>query len=142
MSICPKCGGKNLFSQETNYGSLIYDVTCLDCGMTWKNDIFNLKDNQTAKADNGKPKLTLVPRQIIFDIARVREYGNNKYPDGGPDNWKQVDIQRYKDAMFRHFMAYLDDPEGVDEESGIPHYMHMACNMAFICELEKENGSN
>ena len=36
-------------------------------------------DNQTAKADAGKPKLTLVPRQIIYDIAEVREYGNKKY---------------------------------------------------------------
>lgn len=94
-------------------------------------------NNQSIKADNGKPKLTLVPRQIIFDIARVREYGNNKYPDGGKDNWKNVEINRYRDALFRHFMAYLDDPEGTDEESGIPHYMHMACNMAFICEMER-----
>lgn len=23
----------------------------------------------------------------------------------------------------------------VDTESGIPHYKHMACNMAFICEM-------
>ena len=92
-------------------------------------------NDQTAKADAGKPKLTLVPRQIIYDICEVREYGNKKYHD--PDNWKTVDIQRYRDALFRHFMAYLDDPDGVDEESGIPHYKHMACNMAFICEMEK-----
>ena len=95
-------------------------------------------NNQTAKADAGKPKLTLVPHQIIYDVAEVREYGNNKYPEGGPDNWKQVDVQRYRDALFRHLLAYLDDPHGVDEESGIEHYKHMACNMAFLCEMEKE----
>ena len=95
-------------------------------------------NDQTVKADAGKPKLTLVPRQIIKDICEVREYGNAKYPEGGPDNWKQVDIQRYRDALFRHFMAYLDDPHGVDEESGIEHYKHMACNMAFLCEMENE----
>lgn len=134
LNKCPKCGGTNLFFQETHYGSLEFNITCLDCGWNNKDKILN---DQQVKSDNGKPKLTLVPRQIIFDIAKVREYGNNKYPDGGPDNWKQVDIQRYKDALYRHFMAYLDDPDGVDEESGIPHYMHMACNMAFICELEK-----
>lgn len=92
--------------------------------------------DQKAKADKGKPKLTLVPRQIIFDIAAVREYGNNKYPDGGPDNWKNVEVQRYRDAAFRHFMAYLDDPYGVDEESGLPHRWHLECNLAFIAELE------
>ena len=96
-------------------------------------------NDQTVKADAGKLKLTLVPRQIIKDICEVREYGNAKYPEGGPDNWKQVDIQRYRDALFRHFMAYLDDPHGVDEESGIKHYKHMACNMAFLCEMENKN---
>ena len=96
-------------------------------------------NDQTVKADAGKLKLTLVPRQIIKDICEVREYGNAKYPEGGPDNWKQVDVQRYRDALFRHFLAYLDDPHGVDEESGIPHYKHMACNMAFLCEMEKKD---
>lgn len=93
------------------------------------------KTDQAVKADNGKPQLTLVPRQILFDIARVREYGTEKY--GDPDNWKQVEIQRYRDAAFRHFMAYLDDPQGNDEESGLPHLAHLACNIAFLCELEK-----
>ena len=94
------------------------------------------KTDQAVKADSGKPQLTLVPRQILFDIARVREYGTKKY--GDPDNWKQVEIQRYRDAAFRHFMAYLDDPQGLDEESGLPHLSHLACNIAFLCELEQE----
>lgn len=95
--------------------------------------------NQAAKADAGKPQLTLVPRQILFDIARVREYGTKKY--GDPDNWKQVEIQRYRDAAFRHFVAYLDDPQGNDEESGLPHLAHLACNIAFLCEMEARNNS-
>ncbi len=93
-------------------------------------------NNQEAKKDAGKPKLSLVPRQIIFDIAEVREYGNQKYHD--PDNWKTVEKERYRDAAFRHFMKYLDDPDGVDEESGIEHLKHLACNIAFLCELEKD----
>ena len=93
-------------------------------------------NNQAVKADNGKPQLTLVPRQILFDIAYIRMYGNKKYPEGGKDNWKQVEIERYRDAMMRHMMAYLDDPTGVDEESGYPHLWHLACNIAFLCEME------
>lgn len=87
----------------------------------------------------GKPKLSLVPPQIIFDVAEVREYGNKKYPEGGKDNWKQVSIDYYKDALLRHTMKYIQDPSGKDEESGIEHYKHMACNLAFICEMEREN---
>ena len=90
--------------------------------------------DQRAKADAGKPRLSLVPRAIIWAVARIREYGNAKYHD--PDNWKTVEVERYRDAAFRHFMAYLDDPQGVDEESGLPHLWHLACNIAFLCEME------
>ena len=94
------------------------------------------KRNQEIKADAGKPKLTLVPRQIIYDIAEVREYGNKKY--GNPENWREVAIERYRDAAFRHFLAYLEKPQGLDAESGIKHLKHLACNIAFLCEMEKE----
>lgn len=94
--------------------------------------------SQDAKADAGKLQLTLVPTQIIKDIAEVRMYGNRKY--GDPDNWKTVEESRYKDAAFRHFLAYLDEPDGIDEESGIAHLKHLACNIAFLCEFyEKRN---
>lgn len=97
-------------------------------------------NKQEAKADAGKPQLTLVPRQILFDIAEVRAFGVKKYKD--PDNWKKVKIQRYRDAAFRHFMEYLDDPQGNDKESGLPHLAHLACNIAFLCELENKEKQN
>ena len=90
--------------------------------------------DQQAKADAGKHQLTLVPRKIFWDIAEVRMYGNKKYKD--PENWRQVEIERYRDAAFRHFLRYLDDPKGVDEESGLAHLKHLACNIAFLCEME------
>ena len=94
-------------------------------------------NSQTAKADAGKPQLTLVPRKIIWAIARVRMYGNKKY--GDPENWRQVEPQRYRDAMMRHMLQYLDDPDGVDEESGLPHLWHLATNCAFLCEMEQDS---
>ena len=91
-------------------------------------------DDQKIKADAGKPKLTLVPHKIIFAIAKVREYGLAKY--GESESWRKVDVQRYRDALFRHLLAYLSDPSGIDDESGLPHLWHLACNVAFLCELE------
>lgn len=88
-----------------------------------------------AKFDTGKPKLSLVPCQIIRDIAQVREYGTMKYKD--PDNWKNVELTRYIDAFYRHWIAFIDDNNAIDSESGIPHYKHCACNLAFICEMMK-----
>lgn len=90
--------------------------------------------DQIIKADAGKLPLTLVPREAIRAIARIRQYGVQKY--GSAENWRQVAPERYRDAAFRHFLAYLDDPQGVDEESGLPHLWHLACNIAFLCELE------
>ncbi len=90
--------------------------------------------DQTAKADAGKLQITLVPWQIVKDIAEVRMYGNTKY--GDPNNWKNVEKERYRDALMRHLLAYLDDPDSVDKESGIKHLKHAACNMAFLCEME------
>jgi len=100
------------------------------------NESTNPEYDQTLKKDSGKPRLTLVPRQIIFDIAKIREYGVSKYGDS--DSWKRVELQRYRDAAYRHFLAYLDDPKGIDKESGLTHLAHLACNIAFLCELEKE----
>ena len=93
--------------------------------------------DQTIKADEGKLRLTLVPRELILAVAAIRMYGVRKYPEGGPDNWKKVEPERYRDALFRHLLAYLDDPSGVDPESGLPHLWHLACNAAFLIELEK-----
>ena len=79
--------------------------------------------------------ITLVPISIIKAIRQVRLFGTAKYKD--PDNWKQVEPQRYRDALYRHWLAYLDDPGGVDDESGLPHLWHLACNAAFLIEMEK-----
>lgn len=92
--------------------------------------------DQSAKADAGKLQLSLVPTGIIRAIARIRMYGNAKY--GDPNNWKQVEPQRYRDAMYRHLLDYIEDPGAVDEESGLPSLWHLACNAAFLIEMEKD----
>lgn len=99
-------------------------------------DFLKKEKDYRAKQDYGKAKLSLCPRRIIWDVAAIREYGNNKYPDGGPDNWRGVEVERYRNAAYRHFLRYLDDPKSVDPESGLPHLWHLACNIAFLCEME------
>lgn len=92
--------------------------------------------DQTAKVDAGKLRLSLVPGILIRACAVVRMYGCWKYPDGGPDNWKQVEIERFRDAMYRHWVAYIENPRSVDPESGLPHLYHCICNLAFLAEME------
>jgi hypothetical protein len=116
-----------------------------------KTDIEPLDDTEELKADreklrkfakdtNGKAKITLAPMQVLKDVAEVREYGVKKY--GSVDSWKEVPIEDYRDALFRHLLEYIKDPNSVDNESGIKHYKHIACNLAFICEMENmEDGT-
>lgn len=98
--------------------------------------------NDIHKHDDGKAVLTLVPRKILWAIAKVRMYGLAKYPETGEHGWKTLDINRIKNATYRHFLLYLDDPHGVDEESKLPHLWHLACNVAFLCEMEEFNNED
>lgn len=92
-----------------------------------------------AKADAGKPRPTLVPVSLIEAVTAVREYGTAKYHD--PDNWRQVEPQRYRDALYRHWLAYLRG-EQCDPESGLPHLWHLVTNGAFLIEMEANEQVN
>lgn len=98
--------------------------------------IFEDVKKQSAKADNGKPTLSLVPKQIIYEIEKVRSFGVKKYKD--PENWKQVEIERYHEALLRHTLAVWEDINARDKESGLLHLSHIACNVAFLLEMMKQ----
>ena len=110
-----------------------YSTRCEECfiGSKWKPR--DKVENQQAKADHGKPRPTLVPVSLIGAVTAIREYGCAKYHD--PENWRKVEKQRYKDAAYRHWLAYLGGEER-DDESGLPHLWHLACNIAFLIEME------
>ena len=90
-----------------------------------------LAHNQEEKQTIGKPNILLVPVDIITAIARVREYGNEKYKDS--ESWKRVPSQEYINAIWRHLIAMEDNIFAKDEESGLYHLWHIACNVAFLC---------
>ena len=99
--------------------------------MRW--DSISAMNKQEAKADAGKPRPTLVPVSLIEAVTSIREYGVKKY--GDPDNWKKVSLDRYRNAAYRHWLAYVKGEE-LDPESGLPHLHHCACNLAFLIEME------
>lgn len=105
----------------------------------WKSDgsCWTPAHDQDAKADQGKPCPSLCPVSLIEAVTAVRMFGLQKYHD--PDNWKQVEPERYRDALYRHWLAYLKG-EKYDQESGLPHLWHLACNAAFLIEMEETDG--
>ena len=92
-----------------------------------------IDDDQSAKADKGKLELSLVNPQLVKAVAEVRMYGTEKYGDS--ENWRKVEPKRYIDALYRHLLAYIEGNE-VDEESGLSHLSHMACNISFLLDRE------
>ena len=65
------------------------------------------EDSQELKRDSGKPRLALVPPKLIRAVGEVRTYGVNKYHS--ENGWGKVNPRRYKDALMRHLVAYLED---------------------------------
>ena len=142
---CSKCG-KPLKGKG---GIHFYDgdeLFCYDCGWEEQNkrakeemenffSHIDIKDQQ-AKADSGKPNLSLVPKEIIYEIEKVRSFGVKKYKD--PDNWKKVELERYHEALLRHTLAIWEDVNAKDKESGLLHLSHIACNVAFLLGLMKD----
>lgn len=90
---------------------------------------------QEFKSDAGKPRLSLVPPEIMWAIGKVRTWAvENKYPD--PNGWKNVSKERYKDALLRHTLAFVADEDSTDDESGFLHLWHIATNAAFLIALK------
>ena len=128
---CLLCGGKN-YDKYSSY--------CRHCQTEMAESNASHVDTQEAKADADKPNLSLVPKQIIYEIEKCRAYGTKKY--GDPQNWKKVELERYHQALLRHTLAVWDDIKAKDKESGLLHLSHIATNIAFILELMNEDAND
>jgi len=82
------------------------------------------------KHDQGKLRYDLIEPAFLRDLAAVLTMGAEKYEE---DGWKHVPNleRRYAAALMRHFEAIRSGQE-VDEESGLPHIAHVACNAMFL----------
>lgn len=77
------------------------------------------------KHDDGKPRMDLLPMDALLEVAKIMTFGAKKY---GDRNWeKGIDIQRFRAAGLRHDAAHEMGQE-IDEESGMPHKAHKACD--------------
>jgi len=78
-----------------------------------------------------KPSISLIPTKPLFEIAKVLDFGKEKY---AAHNWRNgIDSSRLTDAALRHILL---DNEGTttDDESGLLHLAHAACMILFALE--------
>ena len=91
------------------------------------------------KYDDGKPRIgemLMDFAQPLLQICKVWEFGAKKYKKS---NWKKVENgwNRYTNAMSRHQL--LEEEEYYDQETGLPHAVHVAWNaMARLFFLPEE----
>ena len=123
-----------MFGGVQYFGVMFYAILEFD-DFDWIPGI-NPSEPQLAKADAGKPRLSLVSPYLIEAVGIVRTYGTEKYGDS--ENWREVEPERYKDALMRHWVEYLKNPESRDTESGLLHIDHVACNVNFLVEVAHE----
>ena len=85
------------------------------------------------KQDAGKPRIDLVPHELVQGAADVLTFGAGKY---GPRNWERgMDWGRVFGALQRHLWAFWSG-EDRDPETGLPHTHHAACCIAFLMAYE------
>lgn len=95
--------------------------------------------DQTVKKDAGKLRMDLIPTSAFKSLAAVLTFGFEKYKR--ENSWQEVEIKRYNAALLRHFVAWVDDPLGKDEESGLFHSEHLLWNAMAINDWVVRNVS-
>lgn len=86
------------------------------------------------KFDDQKLPVQLVDADFVKDVAKVLALGAQKY---GENNWRGgLKWSRTYGATLRHLYAWFKG-EDKDQESGLSHLAHAACNIMFLMEWEK-----
>jgi hypothetical protein len=86
------------------------------------------------KFDGDKPRHDLIAPEMLEGVAAVLAHGAGKY---GERNWeKGLGWSRPFAACMRHLWAWWRG-EDLDQESGLPHLDHAACNIMFLCAFAK-----
>lgn len=109
-----------------------------DIKNVYDSPFIEMEKQENMKYDSGKLRYSLLVPEFIEEMIKVLEFGAKKYK---PDSWKGIDKQRYSDALFRHFSAYIRGSKK-DGETGLSELAHIAVNAMFINYLEGKDENN
>lgn len=96
------------------------------------------------KADTGKPRMDLIPPEVLFALATVLGFGAEKY---AVRNWELgMSWGRVFGALMRHMWAWWGGQGpttksfafgDLDLETGFSHLWHALCCIAFLVAYEQ-----
>lgn len=121
--------------QESRY-DLVAEVKTAE--RTDRKQLPTAKEEGGIKHDRGKPDYTLISRELLDELAAVREFGIKKYTR---DNWKKgLSTRRSLAALLRHAFAFSEG-EDLDSESGCSHMAAVVANAEHIIHTMKHHPS-
>lgn len=89
-------------------------------------------ESPVVKPSEGKPPISLIPREAIIETAKCFDYGSKKH--GRYAFHSGVEYTKLIDAALRHLFA-IADGEDIDEESGNKHAGAVIANMAMLISM-------
>jgi hypothetical protein len=93
------------------------------------NRMIEITTTQGTKDDQGKLRWDLMPWDALEEVVKVITFGCKKYDDR---NWeKGLDYGRLIGSTMRHLSKWFRGVE-IDDDSGINHLAHVACNVIFL----------
>lgn len=110
-----------------------------------KSDLSNARAEATIKR-NQKLNTLLLHRDLanaLEAVNRILHWGcNERHPPYQEAGWKDVPLDKYKQALLRHQSEWMKDPSSLDDESGKLHLAHMATNALILLQRWPEEGKN
>lgn len=87
--------------------------------------------------DDGKPQLSLIDPLFIREVGKALTIptASGKY---SPHNWRDgIEVSRLLNSTMRHVNDFNDGIDN-DEETGVSHLAHAACNLMFALRMLKD----
>lgn len=92
--------------------------------------------NTGVKFDSGKPDMTDIPLEAMWQMGAAFTYGQKKY---GKNNYRGgMQVSRQLAAAIRHIYQHLSG-ETIDPESGLSHLGHALASIAMACYTLKNH---
>lgn len=143
LKTCAKCGYRlwnTDGTQAINFHKRLGENICVGCVPTpvhrYNSIVDSIKKTQFTKHDKDKPRLDLIPHELVLGLGEILRHGAEKY---GDNNWATgADWSRYFAASQRHLWAWWSG-EDEDPESRLNHLLHATCCIAFLIAYQSRD---